>query len=144
MSDDNEGGTTLDAPSLRDIEEWQADAKARESGPQAAAPIRFAAPAAPLPSSAAAVVPVAQPEPPASDPSPPAVVEGQITDWMSPEELQATLEAGAEKKKPRGAVPVRNVHSDAVAAPPSWLVPAIAVAAFVLLFASVALVLLFA
>ncbi|MCZ7681181.1 MAG: hypothetical protein M5U28_21290 [Sandaracinaceae bacterium] len=89
-------------------------------------------------------MPVAQPEPPASDPSPPAVVEGQITDWMSPEELQATLEAGAEKKKPRGAVPVRNVHSDAVAAPPSWLVPAIAVAAFVLLFASVALVLLFA
>lgn len=143
MSDENEGGTTLDAPSLRDIEEWQADAKARESGPQAAAPIRFAAPAAPLPSSAAAVVPVAQAEPPASDPSPPAAVEGQITDWMSPEELHATLEAGAEKK-PRAAAPLRNVHSDAVAAPPSWLVPAIAVAAFVLLFASVALVLLFA
>ncbi len=137
-TDREEGPTTLDVPSLAKLKEWQ---EARADAAPAAPPLGAAQPLGPAPgapsAAAAPQVPYA-PETalPGSRDGPP------ITDWMSPEEVDAALAVGkpAAKRPPRAAPP-RNPHT-ARSGPPPWLVPVICAGAFVVFFGTLALVLL--
>src|SRR5690606_31265648 len=78
---------------------------------------------------------------PGSGPGP---ESGPLTDWMSPDELEAALAFGKTTAKVPTAVAPRNAHATAPPAIPKWVVPLVAVSALAILLGSVAVVLLFA
>ena len=143
QGDGREGPTTFDVPALKQLHEWQAEAQRKGE----LAPIPGPAASAPAPA-LSSPMPVAPPQAPPVDsyvaPAPATTDGAPLTDWMSPDELEAALAFGKPAVKAPSAVAPRTAHTTAPSAIPKWVVPLVAVGALGILLGAVALILVFA